>query len=97
MVLLFSLDYGCEQGTYKCKNYKCIPTSAHNCDGIDWCGDSSGCEPNWGLIGGLIGGIGSAFLGLCIGGCLVCRLKMVRRHGHVDGFPLYNLSTVIQS
>lgn len=61
----------CQPSEYRCKNNRCIPKSAHNCD-IDWCGDGSGCErkppdPDIALIAGLCGGIGVLFIGLFVG------------------------------
>ena len=71
---LFLSAFECQDSEYRCNNKRCITKSAENadCDGIDWCQDNSGCTVNWGLIGGLIGGIGSALLGLAIGLCLKC-------------------------
>ena len=67
----------CQDGEYRCSNTRCITKSAENtdCDGIDWCTDNSGCRVNWGLVAGLIGGIGSALLGLTFGLCLRCYIK----------------------
>ena len=71
LYLFFFLVQSCQPSEYRCKNNRCIPKSAHNCD-IDWCGDGSGCErkppdPDIALIAGLCGGIGVLFIGLFVG------------------------------
>ena len=58
----------CTDGDYRCKNDRCFPKSAHDCDGIDWCTDTcnSGCEDVV-LIVGLSLGISAFVLGLGMG------------------------------
>ena len=83
MIFFVLSAFRCQEGEYRCKNKRCFTKSAENCGGIDWCTDNSGCNVNWGLVGGLIGGIGSALIGLGIGLCLSCYIKRKRNQVNV--------------
>ena len=72
--MIFFLGRKCGPDEYRCNNDRCIPRIAHNdCDGIDWCGDGSGCglsSTDAVLIGSICAGVGCAILGVIIGICI---------------------------
>ena len=73
------VDFLCGSSEYECTGYKCIPRAAanHDCEGIDWCGDGTGCDSSAtvGLIAGICGAVGCTILGLSIGLIIRCRIK----------------------